>query len=361
MPARAHAALTVATPSGANGQLDTHTHSMKANTLPGTADVTVVVCAFSSARLGQTIACVRSVLRQEPRPAQVVVVVDHNDALLTDLRKGLPETVEIVANPDARGLSSARNTAIARSRGQHIVFIDDDAVAHDDWLARLLTAFEDPAVIGAGGHARPIWAQPPPPWFPPEFLWVVGCSYTGLPETGAVRNPLGCNMAFRAHVFKSAGMFNPAIGRLGSLPLGCEETEFCIRATRVVPDARIVLVDGAEIDHHVPASRANVSYLLRRCFFEGISKALVRGLGDQRSLDTERTYLREALPARMRSSLRRVAGGHITEGLGLCAALVGSLAAAATGYFVGLVAFRVRPPAVVTPPPERRPAEVAAA
>jgi glycosyltransferase involved in cell wall biosynthesis len=334
---------------------------MDAGTRPTAADATVVVCAFSSARLEQTIACIDSVLGQEPPPAQMVVVVDHNDALLADLRARLPKAVEIIPNPDARGLSSARNTAIARSRGDYIVFIDDDAVAHDRWLARLLLAFRDPAVIGAGGHARPLWAQPPPSWFPPEFLWVVGCSYTGLPETGTVRNPLGCNMAFRATVFRSAGMFNPAIGRLGSLPLGCEETELCIRATRVVPNAAIVLVAGAEIDHHVPRSRATVSYLLRRCFFEGISKALVRGLGDQRSLDTERTYLREALPSRVRSGLRRAAGGHITEGFGLIAALAGSVGIAAAGYFVGLVVFRARPPAVVPPPPEARPVEVAAA
>jgi glycosyltransferase involved in cell wall biosynthesis len=266
--------------------------------------------------------------------------------------------VEVVANPHARGLSTARNTAIARSRGDYIVFIDDDAVAHDRWLARLLSAFDDPAVMGAGGHARPLWAEPPPKWFPPEFLWVVGCSYTGLAESGSVRNPLGCNMAFRAEVFRNAGTFNPAIGRLGSLPLGCEETEFCVRASRVVPDARIALVSGAEIAHHVPASRASVSYLLRRCFFEGISKALVRRLGDRRSLDTERTYLRSALPARVKASIRRALSGHIAEGAGLISALVGSVAAAGAGYVVGVVVFRLRPPAAVTPPPDRRPGEV---
>lgn len=357
---RAHAVVTVTLTSRASGQLDTHTHITDASMAAGAAHASVVVCAFSSARLEQTIACVETVLSQEPPPAQVVTVVDHNDALLGELRDRLPATVEVVPNVDARGLSSARNTAIARCDCDYIVFIDDDAIAHDGWLARLLSAFDDPSVIGAGGHARPLWSQPPPQWFPPEFLWVVGCSYSGLPESGSVRNPLGCNMAFRATAFRRAGMFNPAIGRLGSLPLGCEETELCVRMTRVVAGAQIVLVDGAEIDHHVPTTRATVSYLLRRCFFEGISKALVRGLGDHRSLDTERTYLRVALPARVRSSLRRAAGGHIAEGLGLCAALIGSLAAAATGYLVGLVAFRVRPPAVVAPPPERRPAEVAA-
>ena len=321
----------------------------------------MVICAFSSDRLTQTVACADSVLRQEPAPDQMVIVVDHNDALLADLRERLPRDVEIVPNPDARGLSSARNTAIARSRGEYIVFIDDDAIAHDGWLAHLTAAFADPAVIGAGGHARPLWAQPAPDWFPPEFLWVVGCSYTGLPETGSVRNPLGCNMAFRAELFRRAGAFNPAIGRLGSLPLGCEETEFCLRAARAVPGSRIALVRGAEIDHHVPATRATVRYLLRRCYFEGISKALVRRLADRRSLDTERAYLRQALPARVAASFRQAARGHVAEGVGLITAVVGAVGAAASGYVVGMIVFRIRPPAGVAPPADHRPAEVRAA
>jgi GT2 family glycosyltransferase len=320
------------------------------------SQATVVVCAFASHRLEQTVACVLSVLSQDPPPGQVVVVVDHNEALEGELRGRLPAEVEVVPNEDARGLSSARNTAIARSRGDYVAFIDDDAIAHEGWLARLLSTFDDPCVIGAGGRALPLWETPAPKWLPPEFLWVVGCSYSGQPETGDVRNPLGCNMAFRADLFQRAGMFNPAMGRLGSLPLGCEETEFCLRAARAVPGGRIALISGAEIDHHVSAARGTVGYLLRRCYFEGISKALVRRLGDQRSLDTERTYLRHALPARVKASARRALRGHPAEGLGAIAAVIGAVGAAGAGYLVGLVAFRLRPPAEVTPP--RRPVDV---
>lgn len=329
-------------------------HNLEVPPRVDAAQATVVVCAFASHRLQQTVDCVRSVLSQDPPPGQVVVVVDHNDSLQADLRTRLPDEVEIVANEQARGLSSARNTAIARSRGDYIVFIDDDAIAHPRWLAGLLAAFDDPSVVGAGGQAHPLWESPAPKWLPPEFLWVVGCSYSGQPATGDVRNPLGCNMAFRADLFERAGMFNPAIGRLGSLPLGCEETEFCLRASRAAPDARIALVGGAEIDHHVPAARGTVRYLLRRCYFEGISKALVRRLGDDRSLDTERAYLRHALPARIKTSGRRALRGRVADGLGPIVAVAGAVGAAGAGYLVGLVVFRLRPPAEAAPLLERR-------
>jgi hypothetical protein len=317
---------------------------------PRSANATVVVCAFASGRLGQTVDCVRSVLRQDPPPGQTVLVVDHNENLQAELRARLPDEVEIVANQGGRGLSSARNTAIRRSRGEYIVFLDDDAIAREQWLAGLLSPFDDAAVVGTGGHARPLWETPAPKWLPPELLWVVGCSYAGLPESGFVRNPLGCNMAFRADLFHRVGMFNPRIGRLGSLPLGCEETEFCLRANRRVPTGRIALTGGAVIDHRVPAARATAGYLLRRCYFEGISKALVRRLGDRRSLATERDYLRHALPQRLRTSAHRALTGHgVQDAVGQVGAVLGSVSAASIGYLVGVVAFGVRPPAGVAP------------
>lgn len=305
----------------------------------------VVICAFSLDRLEQTVAAIESVLAQRAKPAQVVLVVDHNDELREMLLARLPLRVKIIANTGPRGLASARNTAVKECYGDPIAFIDDDAVAHDRWLETLLAVFEDPAVIGVGGHALPRWDDEQPAWFPDELLWVVGCSYRGLPTAGAVRNPLGCNMAFRAELFDRIGAFDPGIGRLGGRPLGCEETEFCIRAIRALPAAKIVLVSGAEIDHAVTRERARPAYLLRRCFYEGISKALVRRLGDPRSLETEREYVRGALRARVVTSAAAALTGPNRGGsLARIGAVVGALIAAAAGYVVGSVVFALRTP-----------------
>lgn len=316
----------------------------------GDRRTSVVVCTFSSERLEQTVICVESVLAQSPAPDQVIVVVDHNPELETQLRVRLHAAVEIVANVGERGLSSARNTAVRLSRGEAIAFIDDDAVPHERWLERLMSALENPAVVGVGGHAIPAWERRQPAWFPDEFLWVVGCSYRGLPASGPVRNPLGCNMAFRTTLFDQVGLFDPGIGRLGSRPLGCEETEFCIRAVRAIPGAELVLVPGAEIDHRVPGDRGSPRYLLRRCYCEGISKALVRRLGDPRSLDTERAYVRQTLSARVtRSLVVAVVGPGRAAALGQVCAVLGGLISAAGGYVFGAIAFRLRPPATSAP------------
>jgi GT2 family glycosyltransferase len=315
----------------------------------------VIVCAFASRRLEQTVECVKSVLVQRPGPGEVIVVVDHNESLQAELRSRLPEQVSIVANRGEPGLSSARNTAVELSRHDVVVFIDDDALPHEHWLARLLAAFENPAVAGAGGHALATWEGAQPAWFPDELLWVVGCSYRGQPSAGPVRNPLGCNMAFRAAAFERVGLFDPAMGRLGTRPLGCEETEFCVRIASELEAAQLVLVPGAAVDHRVPQDRGTPRYLLRRCYYEGISKALVRKLGDVSSLDTERAYMRGALASSVASNLRKATTGPDRAcAVGQAAAVIAGAAAAATGYLVGGAYFRLRPPAVSPPTLKRK-------
>ena len=59
---------------------------------------------------------------------------------------------------------------------------------------------------------------------------MVGCSHLGLPTTVTPqRNLLGAAMSFRRSVFDKVGAFDTDMGRVGSLPLGCEETEFALR------------------------------------------------------------------------------------------------------------------------------------
>ena len=314
----------------------------------GGKSVTAVVCAFADERFEQTCDCVASLLAQVPSVPSVVVVVDHNSSLERKLRRALDSTVRILSNQRSRGLSGARNTGVAEATGDMVAFLDDDAIAPTDWIAKLQEGLADPDVLVVGGHAVPVWAGHPPRHFPEEFLWVVGCSYRGLPRNGPVRNALGCNMLFRSRVFAEVGGFDTSIGRFGSRPLGCEETELCIRARRRFPKAEVVMVDGATVEHSVPPSRERFSYFWRRCFYEGVSKALLRRLTDERALDTERRYASQTLRAAIGRDLRAaVALRHPKTSLLRIAWVVLGLAAATLGFAVGSIYFTpsARPPA----------------
>src|SRR3954464_9854924 len=222
--------------------------------------VSVVICSYTRSRRQWLEEAVASVRAQTVPPLEVVVAVDHNPELFAWVQTALPDAVA-VASEGPRGLSGARNAGVAAARGDVVAFLDDDAVAAPDWLDRLLGPYDAPRVLGVGGSIAPRWIDGAPPGFPAEFGWVVGCSYVGLPTARApVGNLVGANMAIRRDVLDRAGGFASALGRVGRLPAGCEETELCIRAGRGHAGGVFVHEPGARVDHTVPAARASWRY-----------------------------------------------------------------------------------------------------
>lgn len=295
--------------------------------------LTVVICAYTVDRWTDLIAAVASVRGQLPPAEEIVVVIDHCPPLAERAAAEI-DGVRVVANREQRGLSGARNTGIREARSDIVAFLDDDAVAEPGWAAHLLAGYTDSRVLGVGGQIRPRWDTSRPEWFPAEFDWVVGCTYHGMPAGRArVRNLIGANMSFRRAVLEKAEGFRADLGRVGTVPLGCEETEFCIRAAAENPGGILLHEPAAAVGHRVPAARATWSYFRSRCYAEGLSKAAVaRHAGAGRALATERAYLRSVIPAAMLRALR-VGSDHWNPVR--AAVLMAAVCATTTGYTVG--------------------------
>ncbi|MDQ6641481.1 MAG: glycosyltransferase [Actinomycetota bacterium] len=300
-------------------------------------DVSVVICCYTLDRWRDLVAAIDSVLAQEQEPGsaptELVVVVDHNPDLLDRLRDARPE-LTVVGNAATRGLSGARNTGLKLVASEVVAFLDDDARARPGWLAAHAAAYDDPRVLGVGGRLEPTWDTGRPGWFPHDFDWVVGCSHTGVPVSPAeIRNPIGANMSFRTDVLREAGGFSEDLGRVGTRPLGCEETEASIRVGQRRPGGVIWYVPDAVVDHRVTAERARWSYYRRRCWAEGWSKSTVRRLS-QESLGAERDYATRILPRSFATAVRRGVTGD-RDSLARAGAIAGGLGLTAMGYAAG--------------------------
>jgi GT2 family glycosyltransferase len=272
---------------------------------PGSVEeltVSVVMCAYTEDRWEAIVGGCAAVLAQLGPADELVLVVDHNAGLVRRARAAIPG-VRVVESEGIPGLSGARNTGVSATTGEIVAFIDDDATPRAGWVDHIRAAFEDATTTVLGTRVVPSWqGARPPSWFPEEFGWVVGCGYRGQPtERATIRNPIGASMAMRRSALVGAGGFSAAVGRVGALPVGCEETELCIRMTERLPDVQVIFDPSAAVDHLVPLQRQSLRYFVRRCFHEGRSKrAVARLRGSAAALSAERDYVRLVLPAAVR-------------------------------------------------------------
>lgn len=305
-------------------------------------DVGVVICAYDTGRWAQTVEAVRSVLAQDAPVAEVVVVIDHNAELLERALTAWPDPpVRVVANAGMRGLSGGRNTGVGVVSSEIVAFLDDDAVAEPTWIGHLIAAYDHPDVVASGGAVVAALAGPRPAWWPDEFDWIVGCSYVGMPTARAdVRNVIGASMSVRRQAVLDAGGFAEGIGRVGTRPVGCEETDLLIRLAQARPAARVVYEPAAVVHHCVPASRLSWRYFRARCLAEGMSKAQVASrVGTGQALASERSYALRVLP---RGMVRAVAHGAPLRALAIGA----GLALTTAGYLGGGAVSATRAPAL---------------
>ena len=297
--------------------------------------VSVIICAYTEDRWDQLIKAIESIQQQTLPVTELIVVIDYNSSLFIRLQQS-NNNIVLLENREKKGLSGARNTGIAVATGDVIAFLDDDAIAAPNWLEFLIKHFGE-NVLGVGGAVLPMWESKKPPWFPDEFYWTVGCTYLGMPETARpIRNPMGGAMFFRREIFTKVGNFRYGLGRLNALPLGCEETELCIRAKQHWPQSNFIYEPRAIIYHYIPVHRANFTYFRSRCYSEGISKALVVELvGGSDGLSSERNYTLKTLPKGGFLGLTDALRGDFS-GLGRTGAIILGLGFTTLGYIVGI-------------------------
>jgi len=301
-----------------------------------TEDVSVIICAYTEERWSDLSDAIESIQQQTVHARELILVIDHNKPLLERVQRHLPG-VTAIENSGPTGLSGARNSGIARAKSALVAFLDDDAIAEPDWLERLCGCFDDEIVLGAGGTVEPAWTSEQPAWFPREFNWVVGCTYLIPPEQPiVVRNPFGGCTCFRRSMFEGIGGFRSEIGRTKARPMGCEETELCIRARQHWPEKVFLYEPRARIHHRIPPGRATWRYFSSRCYSEGLSKALVaQFVGAKDGLASERAYTLRMLPLGVARGIRDGLLHLNTSGFTKAGAIIVGLFLTTSGFIAG--------------------------
>jgi len=274
---------------------------------------------------------VASAQAQDVPALEIIVVVDHNPELLVEITREFPDVIA-VPNIGGRGVSGARNSGVKASRGEVAAFLDDDAIATEDWLETLLRHIVTPGVVGVGCYSDGLWEDPCPAWFPSEFGWTIGVTYSGMPTSPtAVRNVWTSAMLVKRSAFELVDGFREDFGKIGNKSLP-EDTDLCLRIAAVQENS-IWMWDPAKVmQHRVPAGRATFKYLMSRCFLQGWGKAAMAHMdGFDESTSSERNYAIRILPVGVGRGLADAVRGDVS-GLGRSGAIVAAFTVTVAGY-----------------------------
>jgi GT2 family glycosyltransferase len=177
--------------------------------------------------------CLMSLTTQRTRHAVEVIVVDNRPEAGSARRVAREfMSVQVIDEPRP-GLSFARNAGIIRAQGEVVVATDDDVVAPEDWIERLVAPFADPDVMAVTGNVLPLELETEAQCrF--EAYGGLGKGYRSVEVDGewfrtrrmAVPTwQLGAtaNAAFRSAVFRDPriGLLDEALG--AGTPTGCSE------------------------------------------------------------------------------------------------------------------------------------------
>jgi GT2 family glycosyltransferase len=304
--------------------------------------VSVVVCTHSLNNLGNLQEAVDSLLNQTYDQMEIVIVVDGNQELYDELVKtyGTIDSIKIASSNVNIGISGARNIGIKEAKGDVIAFIDDDAMADKDWAASLVDIYKKRGdAISVGGKIMPIWLGGKPRYFPEELGWLVGITHEGFAEEKVVeiRNTFGPNMSFKREVFDSIGYFNEKLGfgKRGTSYIQGEEPEFAIRMKREMGRG-VIYNPSALVHHRIPESKTRPKVLLRRSFYQGYTKALLKRLNPSPdSLSTEGSYLRNVLFKFIPRRLKKVFSLNAIVELEALSLLIASVLSVGLGFMYG--------------------------
>ncbi|PWG61714.1 glycosyltransferase family 2 protein [Spiribacter halobius] len=173
--------------------------------------VSVVVPAYNAAWC--LARAVDSVLAQDYRPIEVLVVDDGSTDATAAIAEGYGDPVRLIRKPNG-GLSSARNAGIAEAKGELIAFLDAD----DWWLPGKLQAQVElmqaqpglafcstaTRVVDAEGDDRGVWGCPAVTRSPLHAIFERNAAVAGS----------GSAVLARREALKQAGPFDEALRSL---------------------------------------------------------------------------------------------------------------------------------------------------
>ena len=279
-------------------------------------DVSIIVCTYNRAKsLRETLQALCNL--EIPSDLETeIIVVDNNSQDCTRLivNEFSNRTPFIRYEFEGeQGLSNARNRGLRSSRGNLILFTDDDVLPEADWVIKTLNGMRKYDADACGGFIAPLFEAPPPHWLTPRFYGFLAIKNDRSDDyviQHASDAPFGANMAFKREVFERVGEFDTSRGRKGKVLASGEDGEMFERILAAKMTG--VFLGQSRVHHKVEA------YRLTKRYFRRWRRQTSRNIAISRGLPGERRFFN--IPYYLFGQLGRAALRALTAKLYLPAA-----------------------------------------
>lgn len=243
--------------------------------------ISAIVCTHN--RADYLPRALQSLVNQNmPKDHYDIIVVDNHS---TDDTKRAVERFSSTSNmryiyEATVGLSYARNSGWHNARSPYVAYLDDDAIAHPEWLNRIVETFQTvtPQPGCVGGKTEPIWETDRPRWLSDWLLH--GLAIIDWTDTPHVLDNLsaewlvGANIAFPVDVLRQTAGFTSKLDRAGKNLLSSGDV-FLEKQIKKMGYSCFYHPD-ISIKHHIFKSRLTQSWFRRRYFSQGLSDAIMQ-------------------------------------------------------------------------------------
>jgi len=218
-------------------------------------------------------------LKQQVFIGYEIIVVDNS---CTDETKILVEKEErdidknrcfIMYLPEPSiGLHNARHTGAKASKGEILLYVDDDIIADENLLNEILKPYADPVVGCVGGKILPKWEVNPPEWI--KLFSLSWLSILDLGEEIKETEVLyGCNFSIRRQILFDIGGFNPDGFPDRKYWYFRGDGEMGLLRKLHTSGRKIVYNPNAIVWHIIPKQRIDIKYFQERAFKCGVERS----------------------------------------------------------------------------------------
>ena len=176
--------------------------------------VAVIICTRD--RPDDLALCLHSIEGQSIPPDEIIIVSGSDESLCSGIDDRFGDLPIRVVDCYENNISKSRNSGLEATSAELILFIDDDAVAHDEWIRSYIEAFAaHPDVWAIGGDVYDASCAPRTLEFSRGLISSYGLQIPVRadasidPPRGYFRNVKGCNFGIRREEVMRYGRFDP--------------------------------------------------------------------------------------------------------------------------------------------------------